>query len=136
MKIVVSGPPGAGNRLVARCLKAAGKWDVEPWHLPGKIMEADAYVLTWRDEECLVKSILKEGMVRTEEQALEWLDQALDQRAEIIKLGKPVILVKYEEMFNLGTERFVQLMAQWVGVKPWKFAEEVYDGNAKYYPDQ
>lgn len=139
-KITVHGPPGAGNRLVGRMLQAAPHgWDVTVMHLPGKWFDADAYVFTDRDPFFLTKSMLKEGMVHTEDQAIDWILDARNQiDAWMVERGDKArwSMVDYEELVRAGVGPIIDQIAEDLNVMPWVYdGEEIVDGDLKYLED-
>lgn len=140
MKITVHGPPGAGNRLIGRMLRAAPyHWDVTVMHLPGRWYDADMYVFTDRSTRHLIASIMKEGMTSSKEQAVDWI---LDARNQISKwIGDRghrarYVMIDYEHLLAQGTDPIVERIAELCGVAPWDFDEELVDGDIKYHHEE
>ena len=136
MKITVHGPPGAGNRLVGRILDAAPHdWDVTVMHLPGKWFDADFYVFTSRDLDGLMASILKEGMVHTEHEAMKMISAAHRQVREHFERElrpEDFTFARLNDLATDGPGPLINKLAEKLNVMPWVFTEEIYDPNEKY----
>lgn len=134
MRIAIHGSPGAGHRLIVRMLDASpdsDRWSVEAFHLPGRVSVAHRYILPVRSPEALRASILKEGMVRTRSQADSWIRQAKDTQRKLAAMYD-TLSIRYETMVKNGAGPTIERLANWLGVEPWDFDEDIYDGNAQY----
>lgn len=129
--LVVHGAPGAGHRLIGRCLEA-GDVTHELWHLPGKVFRAERYILPIRNPEPNARSILKEGMVREIETARSWVAEARRAQKVLFESPYPAFFVQYEAVVRRGSQWLADRLATFLEVEKWTFDEDVYDGNKQY----
>lgn len=130
----VSGAHSSGTRLVKRIVEASGLQGVRHHTYPISAgwNEGRACVWVTRDRFCTAHSMVHNGHADNLAEAYDMITLAEEQmQAGVIRDTMDTYFLDYEDVVA-NVDQAIAGLAMWLGVEPWEFDEEIFDGNEKY----
>lgn len=143
-KILISGLPGSGNRIILHMLLKNGcaSDDVKIQHIPSAGMQEeyakvivpirrrDVWLVAVDRHDWGVLKFVQEELKCTKEEAIEMYEARRKERLAPWSPGE-TFRVEYEYIVRMPNE-YGEFICEFVGVPFRGWAEEIVDGNAKY----